>query len=363
MRSRRPGSVVLVLAFVLATVAAGPSGGSAERAALLVSRIVPVTYVSQLSEPAPAWWRASGTPYCAAAASLTVMGSFGVQVPGSPLQTTFGVGRQGNTTTDPGLDPDGLSYLMRYYGGEGRIHSYADRGSALNEIVGRLNASVPVVAFTQGGNHTVTVYGYEAIAGGSVTALYVADPLSGFMGRVGIESWQSNHLWMGSGFTAPGAQWQGRFVFVSYREWRSVPAAAAPVATALRPVSTAPKLASRWLGQSEYPTLGFGETGMVTVTFRNTGTLAWVKGAPTEARLGIAADSTIMAELGFASSWLLPSRPAVQYQQNVAPNEIGIFNFNVRGAQRGTWVMRLRPVVDGVSWLDDDGVYVTVTVQ
>ena len=362
MRFRRPGSVALALALVLATVAAAPPAGS-ERAALLVSHTVPVAYVSQLAEPPPVWWRASATPYCAAAASLTVMGSFGVQVPGSPLQTTFEVGRQGNTTTDPGIDPDGLSYLMRYYGGEGRIHSYADRGSALHEIVGRLNASVPVVAFTQGGNHAVTVYGYEAIAGGSVTGLYVADPLSGFMGRVGIESWQWNHLWMGSGFTAPGAQWQGRFVFVSFRQWRSAPPAAVAPTTAPRPVSTAPKLASRWLAQSEYPTLGFGETGMVTVTFRNTGTLAWVKGTPTEARLGIAADSTILAELGFASGWLLPSRPAVQYQQNVAPNEIAIFNFNVRASQRGAWLMRLRPVVDGVSWLDDDGVYLTITVQ
>lgn len=362
MRSRRPGSVALVLAFVLATVAAAPAGGS-ERATRLVSHTVPVTYVSQLAEHAPVWWRAGATPYCAAAAAMTVMTSFGVEFPRPRLVTTFGIGRQGNTTTDPGIDPDGLSHLMRFYGGEGRIHSYADRGSALHELVGRLNASVPVVAFTQGGNHAVTVYGYEAIAGGSVTGLYVADPLSGFMGRVGIEAWQSNHLWMGSAFSAPGAQWRGRFIFVSFREWRSAPPAAAVSTTVPRPFSTAPKLASRWLAQSAYPALGLGEVGMVSVTFRNTGTLAWVKGTPTEARLGIAADSPIMAELGFASSWLLPSRPAVQYQANVAPNEIAIFNFNVRGAQRGTWTMRLRPVVDGVSWLDDDGVYVTVTVQ
>ena len=362
MGSRRPGSLALALALVLATVAAAPAGGS-ERAAVLVSHTVPVTYVSQLAEPAPVWWRARATPYCAAAAGMTVMSSFGVQFPSAPIRTTFAIGRQGNTTADPGLDPDGLSHVMRTYGGDGRIHSYADRGTTLHELVGRLNASAPVVAFTQAGNHAVTVYGYEAIAGGSVTGLYVADPLSGFMGRVGVETWQSSHLWMGSGFSAPGARWQGRYVFVSYRETRSAASPAPAPATAPRPVSAAPTLASRWLAQSEYPTLGFGETGMVSVTFRNTGTLAWVKGTPTEARLGIAADSTILAELGFASGWLLPSRPAVQYQQNVAPNEIAIFTFNVRAAQRGTWVMRLRPVVDGVSWLDDDGVFVVVTVK
>ena len=74
-------------------------------------------------------------------------------------------------------------------------------------------------------------------------------------------------------------------------------------------------------------------------------------------------DSTLLAELGFASTWVLPSRPAVQYQRNVAPNEIATFNFNVRAGQQGVWVMRLRPVVDGVAWLDDEGVYVTVTVK
>ncbi len=362
MTSRRPRSGALFLAVLLVTVAAAPAGGR-EPAALLVSHTVPVAHVSQLAEPAPIWWRAGATPYCAAAASLSVMASFGVAFPSSPLRTTFDIGRQGNTTTDPGLDPNGISYLMRSYGGEGRIHALADRGTALHELVGRLNASVPVVALTQAGNHTVTVFGYEAIAGGSVTGLYVADPLSGFMGRVGIESWQWDHLWMGSAFAAAGPDWQGRFVFVSYREWRSAAPVASASATASRPVSVAPTLASRWLAQSPYPTLARGEVAMVTVSFRNTGTLAWVKGTPTEARLGIVEDSTLLAELGFASTWVLPSRPAVQYQRNVAPNEIATFNFNVRAGQQGVWVMRLRPVVDGVAWLDDEGVYVTVTVK
>lgn len=347
---------------LVAVTGAAPAAAS-DRPALRVSRTVPVSYVSQLAEPAPVWWRAGATPYCAAAAALTVMSSFGLRFPDSPLATTFATGRQGNTTPDPGLDPNGLAHLLRAYGGEGRIHSYADRGRALEELVGRLNASVPVVAFTQAGNHAVTVYGYEAISGGAVTALYVADPLSGFMGRVAIDAWLGTHLWMGSGFAAAGPEWRGRFIFVSYRDWRGSAPAPAPPASAPRPVSTAPTLASRWLAQSEYPVLGAGAVSTVTVTFRNTGTLAWVKGTPTEARLGIAGDSTVFSDLGLASAWVLPSRPAVQSQQNVAPNEIAVFSFNVRGAQRGSWAMRLRPVVDGVAWLDDDGVYLTVTVN
>lgn len=360
MRPQRPGLIVLLLALVIVGGLPTPAR-AAERAAPLVSHTVPVTYVSQLAEPAPTWWRARATPYCAAAASLTVMASFGVALPSRPLSTTFAIGRLGNTTSDPGLDPHGISHLMRHYGGEGRIHAYSDRGRALHELIGRLNASVPVVALTQAGNHAVTVYGYEAISGGPPTALYVADPLSGFMGRVAIGWWQSDHLWMGSAFAAPGAEWQGRFVFVSYRESRGTPA---PAAIAVpRPVDTAPALASRWLAQSDYPVLAPGATAMVTIAFRNTGTSAWVKGTATEARLGVVADSTVFSQLGFASDWLLPSRPAAQYQQNVAPSETAIFNFKVRAAQRGSWVIRLRPVVDGVTWLDDEGVLVVVTVQ
>lgn len=359
MRPQRLGLIVLVLALLIVGGVPAPVQ-AADRPALLVSHTVPVRYVSQLAEPAPTWWRAGATPYCAAAASLTVMASFGVTLPTAPLATSFEIGRIGNTTTDPGLDPQGISYLMRHYGGDGRIHAYADRGTALHELIGRLNASVPVVALTQAGNHAVTVYGYEAISGGEVTALYVADPLSGFMGRVGVASWQWQHLWMGSAFSAPGVEWQGQFVFVTYRDWRGAPAPAAIPGP--RPASTVPALASRWLGQSDYPVLGLGTTGTVTIAFRNTGTSAWVKGTPTEARLGVVGDSTVMAQLGFAAGWLLPSRPAVQYQQNVAPSEVGIFSFIVRAAQRGTWVIRLRPVVDGVTWLDDEGVLVVVTV-
>lgn len=360
MRPQGPGFIaVLVIALTIGGSVTPVQG--AGRAALIVSHTVPVTYVSQLAEPAPTWWRAGATPYCAAAASLTVMASFGVALPANPLSTTFEIGRLGNTTADPGLDPNGISHLMRHYGGDGRIHAYADRGSALHELIGRLNASVPVVALTQAGNHAVTVYGYEAISGGPATALYVADPLSGFMGRVPIGTWQSDHFWMGSGFKAHGPEWQGRFVFVSYRDWRGGAPAPAAIA-APRRVATAPALASRWLGQSEYPVLALGTTGTVTIAFRNTGTSAWVRGTPTEARLGVVGDSDFFAQLGLASDWLLPSRPAAQLGQNVAPSETAIFHFKVRAAQRGTWIMRLRPVVDGVTWLDDEGVLVVVTV-
>ncbi len=291
---------------------------------------------------------------------MTVMSSFGVDF-SSSLSVNFSIGRGGNSTPDPGIDPDGLQVLMRHYGGQGRIHNYSDRGTFLHELVGRLNAGVPVVAFTQGGNHAVTVYGYEAVAGGAISALFVADPLSGFMGRVAIGSWHNLHLWMGTSFQAAGARWQNRFIFVSFNEWRTTNAPSQPKETRL--VATVPALASRYLSQSPYPVIAQGERTLVTLTFRNTGTGAWVKGSASEARLGIVGDSTIYSEMGFAQNWLLPARPTSTHTTNVAPNEVGVFNFEVRGAQRGTWMLHLRLVVDGVTWLDDEGVYVLLQVR
>ncbi len=189
-----------------------------EPASAVVSLVLPIQYVSQLAEPAPSYWEWDYTPYCASASSIMVMRSFGIKVAG--LANTFAVGRRGNTTWDPGLDPDGVSYLMRQYGGEGKVHSYWDPGTALNELVGRLNNGSPVVVFGQSGNHALVAYGYEAYTGGGVTAIYTADPLSGFFGRISVEAWTSWSDWFGAPFTAVGGKWQGSWTFVSYRDYR-----------------------------------------------------------------------------------------------------------------------------------------------
>ena len=338
-----------------------PADAAPHRA--LVEHAVPVRYVSQLAEPAPAGWRASATPYCAAAASLTVMESFGVSLPASPLASTFAIGRAGNTTDDPGLDPDGIAHLMRHFGGAGRVHAYADRGRALDELIGRLNANAPVVALTQAGNHAVTVYGYQALAGGPVTALYVADPLSGFMGLVPVDRWLWAHLWMGTPFAAPGAGWRGTFVFVAYRDARGSAPVSSPQPAARAVVRADRAFASAWVSQDPLPRIARGTLATVTVRVRNRGTSAWVRGTPSEARLGIPGDDTVYQQLGLADGWVLGSRPAVQAERNVAPSEVATFTFRVRGAIPGTFLIRLRPVVDGVAWLDDDGIYAVVGVD
>ncbi len=121
---------------------------------------------------------------------------------------------------------------------------------------------------------------------------------------------------------------------------------------------------SKWVSQTTNPQLGPGETsGDITITFRNSGTKAWTKGVTgQQANLGIRNDDRTWSSL--AVNWLAPDRPAAQNEATVAPGATGTFTFKVRAPQApSTYVLALRPVIDGVTWLEDDGVFVAVSVS
>jgi hypothetical protein len=139
--------------------------------------------------------------------------------------------------------------------------------------------------------------------------------------------------------------------------------AAKPAATAApTPVPTPPAasaLASEWVGQSGPPGIVVNGTTTITVRFRNAGTGEWRRGSPSEVRLGTVGPY----DPAMAASWPYPERPAIQTEAVVPPGEIATFNFDVRGVRPGVFRLRLRPVVDGVAWLNDQGVYVDVEVR
>lgn len=121
---------------------------------------------------------------------------------------------------------------------------------------------------------------------------------------------------------------------------------------------------SHWLSQSAYPVLHPGEvSATLTISFTNTGVRPWVKGAlGQQADLGVNGDDRTWAALGVG--WPTPDRPAVQDQASVAPGMVGSFTFEVRApATTGVYAIHLRPVIDGTTWLEDEGVYLIVTVQ
>lgn len=121
---------------------------------------------------------------------------------------------------------------------------------------------------------------------------------------------------------------------------------------------------SRWVGQSPYPVLHPGEvSGEIFVSFRNTGTRTWASGSPDQVNLGIAGDDVTFASLGMANGWLSANRVATARETAVAPGEVGTFAFRIRApSATGRYILRLRPVADGTTWLEDDGVWLEVNV-
>ena len=124
-----------------------------------------------------------------------------------------------------------------------------------------------------------------------------------------------------------------------------------------------PGLHSAWVSQSPYPTLQPGQVSApLSIVFRNTGTQAWTKGVlGQEARLGINQDDAQWASLGV--NWMSVNRVAAQTEASVSPGATATFTFQVRAPQdAGTYSLHLRPVIDGTAWMEDQGVFLIITV-
>src|SRR5438034_1464536 len=129
------------------------------------------------------------------------------------------------------------------------------------------------------------------------------------------------------------------------------------------PVVTTVNYHSRWLTQSPYPTLHAGQvSGTLSISFLNAGSQAWTKGLlGQEARLGVNRDNETWAGLGVG--WPSANRVAFQSEASVPPGAVGTVTFQVRAPiTPGTYAINLRPVIDAVTWMEDQGVFLYVTV-
>jgi hypothetical protein len=140
--------------------------------------------------------------------------------------------------------------------------------------------------------------------------------------------------------------------------------AALPVA-ALSPIGRS-GLHARVVGESAWPTLEPEQIVILIVQVQNTGDGPWVLAAATELHLGSAAplDNTRDADAELLV-WPLDrtrDRYARQTEAVVAPGEIATLKFQVRAPARGELRrIDLRPVIDGVLWLEDEGLFVVVS--
>jgi len=134
-------------------------------------------------------------------------------------------------------------------------------------------------------------------------------------------------------------------------------------ALALVPAPPAGTLHSRWVSQSPLREVQLGDITTLLISFRNIGSTPWIQGSRAEARLGIVNDDPRFFELGFAQNWLAPDRPTAQIESVVAPGSLAIFSFQVRGAVTGVHRIPVRPLVEGVTWMEDEGAYVEIWVR
>lgn len=127
--------------------------------------------------------------------------------------------------------------------------------------------------------------------------------------------------------------------------------------------TAAPDYHAAYHGQSAYPILAPGAVGEWVVAFTNTGRTGWGLEGATDVRLGTWNPQDAPSALATAS-WLAPNRAARQTTSWVGPGQEAWFRVELRAPQQpGAYRVYLRPVIDGVAWLEDAGAYVDVMVR
>ena len=135
-----------------------------------------------------------------------------------------------------------------------------------------------------------------------------------------------------------------------------------------------PGFHAAWYGQSGYMTLCPGDTSTAVVAMYNSGSFGWVK--------------ALMGQVAFLGTWVpIPgqdqpsvlggdgqqgspntgwprfNRVAVQPADYVGPNQVAWFQFAVRAPQTpGSYVLYIRPLIEGAQWMEDYGIYWQITV-
>jgi uncharacterized protein YkwD len=145
----------------------------------------------------------------------------------------------------------------------------------------------------------------------------------------------------------------------------SVPAAAPQLHAIVVPERALPPdpgYHASWSAQSADPTMTTGATAKLVVALKNTGLHGWYNDDGAGPHVVIGTNDPQDADRSdLAGDWLSANRVTSTTTAYVGPGEIGWFEFTVRApAGAGDYRLALRPVVDGIAWLEDDGIYFTI---
>jgi len=121
---------------------------------------------------------------------------------------------------------------------------------------------------------------------------------------------------------------------------------------------------ARWSAQSPDPIVAAGELATLVVALENTGSRGWHRGVADQQANLATSDPQDAAHPELAAEWLSANRVTSTTTEYVGPGEVGWFAFTVRApSTSGDYRLGLRGVVEGVSWLEDDGIFFTVHVR
>ena len=115
--------------------------------------------------------------------------------------------------------------------------------------------------------------------------------------------------------------------------------------------------------QAAYPVAAPGQTVQWVFAVTNVGATGWSTNDGTAARLGTNHPPDGMSALA-STRWVTPNRPAQQTTPYVGPGQQAWFVIDlVAPPSPGTYRLYVRPVIDGVQWLEDLGAYVDLVVR
>lgn len=121
---------------------------------------------------------------------------------------------------------------------------------------------------------------------------------------------------------------------------------------------------ARWTAQSPDPTVNPGYLTPLVVAIKNTGSRGWYRGVANQQATLATSDPQDAGRPELAADWLSPNRLTTTTTDYVGPGEVGWFEFWLRAPTTvGDYVLSVRGVVDGVDWLEDDGIFFTIHVR
>lgn len=130
-------------------------------------------------------------------------------------------------------------------------------------------------------------------------------------------------------------------------------------------VNTTPRYGVGFVNQSAPAPLSGATEQPAWIEFRNTGNVTWQRSGANPIRLGTSNPLDRFSTFVGSDGWLTPNRIELD-QATVVPGDVGRFTFNAKNTGNrpaGTYQEYFRPVVDGVSWLEDWGVWLPFVVQ